>query len=194
MKIFSKKDHEINQDMLSIDMEIETRKVYKNITRVRGRMVPVVDWRISLYINGNKLHEDELFVVEEFFKSLLNPGKYPLFTCTCGIFGCGGYYVEIIHEDESVIWLTEQSPIDDRTVKSSNKFVFPWDQIINFSEELIQKFENLKSVMNTNDLDFSFDVERYLGIINRTKERKTTNKSVGPSRWRSFKPLGFVDT
>ncbi|MFE5318358.1 hypothetical protein ACFQ88_06590 [Paenibacillus sp. NPDC056579] len=101
MRIFSSKDNEINQDILSIDMEIETRKEYKNITRVKGRMVPVVDWRISLYINGNKLNEDEVFVEEEFFKSLLNPGKYPLFTCTCGIFGCGGYYVQVIHDGNS---------------------------------------------------------------------------------------------
>jgi len=158
-------------------MEIKTRKVYKNITRVKGRMVPVVDWRILLYINGSKLDEDEVFVVEEFFKSILNPGKYPLFTCTCGIFGCGGYYIEVIHEVESVIWLTEQSPFDDRTVKSSNKFIFSWEQIFKFSEDLIQKFENLKSIMSVNELEFNVDIESYHGIITRIKERKTTNNN-----------------
>ncbi|ULL16410.1 hypothetical protein DVH26_19365 [Paenibacillus sp. H1-7] len=173
MKIFSNKDNEINQDILSFDMEIETRREYKNITRVKGKMVPVVDWRISLYINSNKLNEDDVFVEEEFFKSLLNPGKYPLFTCTCGIFGCGGYYVQVIHEDNSMIWVTEQSPFKDRSFKSSNKFVFSWDQIISFSEELIQNFENLKSIMKINDLDFSFDIEKYNGIINRTKEKQS---------------------
>lgn len=49
MKIFSKKNNENNQDILSVDMEINTRKVYKNITKVKGRMVPVIDWRVSLY-------------------------------------------------------------------------------------------------------------------------------------------------
>lgn len=174
MEIHSKKDDEFNQDVLSIDMEIETKKVYKNITRVKGRMVPVVDWRILLYINGSKLDEDEVFEVDEFFKSILNPGIYPLFTCTCGIFDCGGYYVEVIHEIEGVIWLTEQSPFNDRTIKSSNKFTFSWDQILHFSEELIQKFENLKSIRNANDLDFNVDIERYQGIITKVKESKTT--------------------
>lgn len=42
MKIFSKKNNENNQDILSVGMEIETRKVYKNITKVKGRMVPVM--------------------------------------------------------------------------------------------------------------------------------------------------------
>ncbi|WP_055106876.1 hypothetical protein [Paenibacillus ihumii] len=177
MKIFSKKNSENSQDILSVDMEINTRKVYKNITKVKGRMVPVIDWRASLYINGNKLDQDEVFVEEEFFKSLLHPGKYPMFTCTCGIFGCGGYYVEVIHEDKSVIWITEQSPFEDRSIKSSNKFIFSWDQMIRFSEELVQKFENLNSLMNTNDLDFSFDVERYNRIINKAIDRKTINNN-----------------
>ncbi|MNJ41248.1 hypothetical protein D3C77_361660 [compost metagenome] len=90
-----------------------------------------------------------------------------MFTCTCGIFGCGGYYVEVIHEDKSVIWVTGQSPFEDRSVKSSNMFILSWGQIIRFLEELVHKFENLKSLMNTNDLDFSYDVERYNWIINK---------------------------
>lgn len=169
MENYSILDHEGNQDMLSIEMDIETRKVYKNISRVKGRMVPVIDWRISLFINGDKLDE------EVFFKSLLTPGRYPMFTCTCGIFGCGGYYVEVIHEDKFVIWLTEQTPFEDRSVKSLNTFIFSWDHIINFSEEFVQKFQYLKSLMNTNDIDFSFDVERYTGIIKEIAERKVNN-------------------
>ncbi|WP_138185229.1 hypothetical protein [Paenibacillus alvei] len=172
---YSIMDHKGNQDKLSIEMEIETRKAYKNISRVKGRMVPVIDWRISLFINSDKLDEEEVFVEEEFFKSLLTPGRYPMFTCTCGIFGCGGYCVEVIHEDKFVIWLTEQTPFEDRSVKSLNTFIFSWDHIINFSEEFVQKFQYLKSLMNTNDIDFSFDVERYTGIIKEIAERKVNN-------------------
>lgn len=90
MKTFLNKVDENRLDVLSVDMEIDIRKEYKNITRHSGRMVPVIDWRIALYINGNKLGEDEVFVEDEFLKSLIIPGKYPMFTCTCGIFGCGG--------------------------------------------------------------------------------------------------------
>ncbi|MFU1795607.1 hypothetical protein ACM1RC_17230 [Paenibacillus azoreducens] len=170
MKLNTKKENE--NDTLSVEMDIETRKVYKNVTRHKGRMVPVVEWIISLYINGDKLDEDEVFVEEEFFKSLLSPRKYPMFTCTCGVFGCGGYYVEVIHESDELIWLTEQSPFMDRSIKSSNRFVFSWNQIISFSEELIHKFENLKSIMEMNGLDFYIDVERYSRIIREIKERR----------------------
>ncbi|WP_338543337.1 hypothetical protein [Paenibacillus tundrae] len=171
MEIHSKKDEKFKPDKLSIDMKIETRKIYKNITKVKGRMISSVDWKLMLYINENKLDEDEVFVVEEFFKSLLNPGTYPLFTCSCGVFGCGGYYVEVVHETERIIWLTEQSPFNDQTIESSNKFVFSWVQIIKFSKGLIQEFEHLKSIMNANELEFNFDIEKYHRIINEIIER-----------------------
>ncbi|MFE4709804.1 MULTISPECIES: hypothetical protein [unclassified Paenibacillus] len=171
MKFFSKKDNEKNQDILSLDLEVDIRKEYKNITRHKGRMVPIVDWRIALYINGEKLDQDEVFVVNEFFQSLLCPGKYPMFTCTCGIFGCGGYYVEVIHEVEHVSWLTEHSPFLDRSIKTINKFVFSWGQLINFSEELIQKLEELKKIMAINGLEFQSDIERYRGIIEEINRR-----------------------
>ncbi|MDR6777014.1 MULTISPECIES: hypothetical protein [Paenibacillus] len=171
MKIFLKKVDENKLDVLSVDMEIDIRKEYKNITRHNGRMVHVIDWRIALYINGNKLHEDEVFVEDEFLKSLICPGKYPMFTCTCGIFGCGGYYVEVSHEDDRLFWLTEQSPFKEQFVKTSNKFAFSWDQIIDFLEELIHKFDDLKSIMITYGLNFQYDVERYRGVIKTIKER-----------------------
>lgn len=171
MEIHLKKDEKFKSDKLSIEMKIEERKIYKNITKVKGRMISSVDWRLMLYINENKLDEDEVFVVEEFFKSLLNPGRYPLFTCSCGVFGCGGYYVEVVHETEGIIWLTEQSPFNDHTIESSNKFIFSWVQIIKFSKGLIQEFKHLKSIMSANELEFNFDIEKYNRIINEIKER-----------------------
>ncbi|MDQ0170080.1 hypothetical protein [Paenibacillus tundrae] len=170
MGIHSKKDEKFKPDKLSMEMKIETGKVYKNITKVKGRMIPSVDWRLMLYINENKLDEDEVFVVEEFYKSLLSPGTYPLFTCSCGVFGCGGYYVEVVHETERIIWLTEQSPFNDHTIESSNKFIFSWVQIMKFSKGLIQEFEHLKSIMSANELEFNFDIEKYNRIITEIKK------------------------
>jgi hypothetical protein len=169
MMIFSSTD---NLDRLSFDMEIKTRKVYKNITRVKGRMVPIIDWKISLYINEYKLDEDEVFVENIFFNSLLSPGKYPMFTCTCGIFGCGGYFVEAAHNNETMIWTTEQSPFMDRSINSSNIFVFSWSNIIEFTEELIQRLEELKSLMLSNEIEFRYDLEKYKDIMDEIKIKR----------------------
>jgi hypothetical protein len=170
--IYSKIDKENNQDKLSLDMEIKTRKVYKNLTRVKGRMVPVIDWKISLYINGYKLDEDEVFVEDVYFNSLLYPGKYPMFTCTCGIFGCGGYYVDVVHNNETMIWTTEQSPFTDSTFKDSNRFVFSWSNIIEFTEELIKRLEDLKNIMLSNVIEFQYDLDKYKDIIQEIKIKR----------------------
>lgn len=70
-----------------------------------------------------------------------------------------------------MFWLTEQSPFKEQLVKTSNKFAFSWDQIIIFLEELIHKFDDLKSIMITYGLKFQYDVERYREIIKEIKER-----------------------
>lgn len=46
MEIHSKKDEKFKSDKLSIEMKIEERKIYKNITKVKGRMISSVDWRL----------------------------------------------------------------------------------------------------------------------------------------------------
>ncbi|AKG36177.1 hypothetical protein [Paenibacillus durus] len=172
MKIFSKKGNDNKQDLLSIEVEIDRRKEYKNISKHKRVLMPVIDWRISLYINGHKLYEDEVFVEDVYFKSLLYPGKYPMFTCTCGIFGCGGYYVNVVHNYETMIWTTQQSPFMERTIKSSNKFVFSWRNIIEFTEELIQRLEELKSLMISNKLEFRYDLEKYKDIMQEIKIKR----------------------
>ncbi|GGF69417.1 hypothetical protein GCM10010912_13160 [Paenibacillus albidus] len=131
--------------------------------------MPVIDWGISLYINGYELDKDEVFVEDVFLKSLLYSGKYPMFTCTCGIFGCGGYYVDVLLNNETVIWTTHQSLFEDKAIKSSNKFVFSWSNIIEFSEELMQRLEELKSTMISHELEFRYNLEKYKDVMHEIK-------------------------
>lgn len=44
-------------------------------------------------------------------------------------------------------------------------------------EELIHKFNDLKSIMITHGLNFQYDVERYREIIKEIKERADQNKN-----------------
>ncbi|MGO4533241.1 hypothetical protein AB4Z30_29720, partial [Paenibacillus sp. 2TAF8] len=70
---------------------------------------------------------------------------------------------------------TEQSPFKDQTIESSNKFIFSWAQIFEFSRGLIQEFEHLKSIMNANELEFKFEIEKYHRIITEIRERQTND-------------------
>ncbi|WP_340007223.1 hypothetical protein MHH52_05815 [Paenibacillus sp. FSL K6-0276] len=170
-------DENNKRDLFSIEIEISSRKEYKNISKRKRVLLPIIKWDISLHINGYKLDKYEVFVEDVFFESLLNPGEYPMFICTCGIFGCGGYYVDVVHDDETMIWTTQQSPFEDIAIKSTNRFVFSWSNIIDFTEELIQGLEELKSLMISNELEFRFDLEKYKDILQemKIKEKKVYN-------------------
>ncbi len=172
MKSFSIRDKDNKQDLLSLEVEISCRKEYKHISKHKRVLMPVINLDISLYINGDKLDEDEVFVEDVFFKSLLSSGEYPMFTCTCGIFGCGGYYVDVVHDDETLIWTTQQSPFKDRTIKSTNRFIFSWINIIEFTEELIQGLEKFENLMISNKLEFRSDLEKYKDILHEMKIKR----------------------
>ncbi len=39
-----------------------------------------------------------------FIKSTESDGLFPILNCTCGEWGCGGYWVKVKHEGDKVIW------------------------------------------------------------------------------------------
>ncbi|WP_411347613.1 hypothetical protein [Paenibacillus sp. WLX2291] len=143
-----KQNDHLHYDTLSIELQVEKKRVYRNISKVKGKMVSVVDWKLLVYINGNKLAHDEILVVEEFFNTLLRPGIYPLFTCSCGIFGCGGYYVEVIHEGQNITWRTEQIPFEDPQLKTQSTFVFTRHHMTEVAESLRQDLAELRHITN----------------------------------------------
>ncbi|RRJ63682.1 hypothetical protein EHV15_12635 [Paenibacillus oralis] len=155
----------LKHDTLSVEIEMEVRKEYKKISKHKRVLMPVLDYRVDLYVNGHKFDEDEVFVEKVFFQSLLSPGKYPMFTCTCGIFGCGGYYVDVFYEGDSVIWLTEQSPFMDKSIPAANRFVFSRNNMIEFSKQLVEKLEEVRRISESHELNFQYDREKYLDTI-----------------------------
>jgi hypothetical protein len=108
-----------------------------------------------LYGNENRLNEDEeeVFVVDEFFNSLTQLGKFPMYTCSCGIFGCGGFYVDVLYNKETVIWNTEQSSI--------KKFIFSKENVLHFAEELIDKLMDLNDLLQEKGLQTYHKIDIY---------------------------------
>jgi len=39
-----------------------------------------------------------------FVKSTESDGLFPILNCTCGEWGCGGYWVKVKHEEDRIIW------------------------------------------------------------------------------------------
>lgn len=86
--------------------------------------------------------------------------------------------MDVVHDNEAMIWTTQQSPYEDKTIKSTNRFVFSWSDIIDFSEKLIQRLEELQSLMISNELEFRFDLEKYKDIIQEIKIKRIEDYNI----------------
>lgn len=84
-------------DKLMVEVNGDVSKKYINVSKHKRILTPVVNERICLFVNDIRLNEDadEELVVTEFYNSLTHQGKFPMYTCSCGIFGCGGFYIDV---------------------------------------------------------------------------------------------------
>ncbi|MGZ7443252.1 hypothetical protein [Paenibacillus sp. TH7-28] len=73
--------------------------------------------------------------------------------------------MDVFHEDDAVIWLTEQSPFMDKSLLPSKRFIFSRNNIIEFAEQLVEKFEEIRRISESHELNFQYDREKYLGSI-----------------------------
>lgn len=52
----------------------------------------------------NEKQEKQTLEDFAYIKSTESDGLFPILNCTCGEWGCGGYWVQVKHEGENVIW------------------------------------------------------------------------------------------
>ena len=65
-----------------------------------------------------------------------------MFTCSCGIFDCGGFYVDVHYKKKAVIWSSERS--------SYKEYIFPEENIVLIANELIEKLTELNNILKEN--------------------------------------------
>lgn len=158
---------EHNNDELTVEVSVNISKQYINISKHKRILTPVINETIILYVNEIRLNEDadEVFVVTEFFNSLTHQGKFPMFTCSCGIFGCGGFYINVNYKNLCVIWGTEQA--------TYKKFLFSRENIRLVALELINKLSEFNDLRKENGLQTYHDIDVYrakLGLfLNQTR-------------------------
>ncbi|MOA39064.1 hypothetical protein D3C78_1608130 [compost metagenome] len=80
-----------------------------------------------------------------------------MYTCSCGIFECGGFYVDVLYRKETVIWNIEQF--------SMKTFIFSKDNILLFAEKLIEKLADLNHLLQENGSQTFHDIDMYRGQL-----------------------------
>ena len=63
--------------------------------------------------------------------------RVPIFNCSCGAFGCGGYYVEVTRTREALIWEGPFVHSSQEAGRTMMRFAFSWDNVQGVASELI---------------------------------------------------------
>lgn len=85
---------------------------------------------ISLYANVyvDRKEWADILDIDEFFHAIEQSGRYPLFTCGCGCFGCSGYYVDVECAENEWILRNKYDPLSEEIVEESETR-FSWRNV-----------------------------------------------------------------
>ena len=96
---------------------------------------------ITVQVNDHELPHILDFAV--FTKAIQAGGRHPLFTCGCGNFGCGGYYVDIEVVEQSWNMINRYSPVGENEILEAFKYQIPWIQVRDVYRYLLEKIRLL---------------------------------------------------
>ena len=96
---------------------------------------------VLVHINGNAL--PKILDTETFFAIKQSNGLIPLFTCGCGVFGCGGYYVDVSCTDSALI-LHNSYHRFDRSLQSEFECHLDWQQVRGIAQEILTYLEKMQ--------------------------------------------------
>ncbi len=94
--------------------------------RTRPQPTTGVGIFVRAVINGNEL--EDILDIDEFFRSPGTAGLQPLFTCDCGNFGCGGYYVYVDTTPSAWVLRNRYHPLEKQLV-TKFEYQVAWSQV-----------------------------------------------------------------
>ncbi len=89
---------------------------------------------VSVYINGQTM--PKMLNLDAFFAVKEQQGQVPLFTCGCGDFGCGGYYVDVVCTNEALT-LHNSYHRFNHTLQAEFEYLLEWQQVRGVAEEIV---------------------------------------------------------
>ncbi|WP_430883362.1 hypothetical protein [Fusibacter sp. JL216-2] len=97
---------------------------------------------VTLVADGKKM--EDILDIHEFYRSLSNEGVFEYFTCTCGIFGCGGFYSKVKHTESAYVlenlYAPENDFVEDEMLESFT-YEVSWSNILEVAEEVYKSIE-----------------------------------------------------
>ena len=96
---------------------------------------------IVITINAHKL--PDILDVDEFFKAIRKSGRFPLFTCGCGHFGCSGYYVDVVCTATAWVLRNRYHPHNEQLMEEF-EYHIPWQQVRTVAQEIVNYLQGLQ--------------------------------------------------
>lgn len=81
----------------------------------------------------------EVLDISQFFTAIHTSGRYPLFTCGCGVFGCGGYYVDVECTRDAWILKNRYASTfdpDNAPLIEECEYHIPWEDVKKAAHEI----------------------------------------------------------
>ena len=95
---------------------------------------------VGVQINGNDM--PGILNVEAFFAIKKDHERVPLFTCGCGDFDCGGYYVDVSCTDTAFILCNSYHRFN-QSLESKFEYQLDWQQVGDIAEEILTYLEKI---------------------------------------------------
>lgn len=117
--------------------------------------------------------QPDILDIDEFFQALATrpTGLVPLFTCECGSFGCGGYWIASDVEPEAWIWRNRYHATEE-TLSAECEQRVPWAaservawQLLMTLEELATWYPEAEIFSGTYGADISPRIRDYRRIL-----------------------------
>jgi len=89
----------------------------------------------------------DILNIEGLFTSIVEDGFQPLFTCDCGNFGCGGYYVKFIHEEYGIRLINSYKPESipsEENLMDTFEFEISWEDLYIMSSSVFDYICDIK--------------------------------------------------
>jgi hypothetical protein len=110
---------------------------------------------IFIEVEFDDVQMKDILDIDGLFTSIVEDGFQPLFTCACGSFSCGGYYVKIVRELDGIRMINSYKPKDipsESDLMDTFDFKMSWEDLYILSSSV---YENILEVKENNpEYDF----------------------------------------
>lgn len=94
---------------------------------------------VHVVLNGDTM--PGILDIGAFFSIQPEGGCLPLFTCSCGDFGCGGHFVDVLCTSAGLLLRNLYRP--DRSLQKACRYHLDWQQVKNTAQEILTILEQI---------------------------------------------------